>query len=175
MKPVLKPMSVPATVGEPKIDYRQEKSYTGIRILTPFSGMFAVVDALLKELRVWVKRHGIADEGPFFLRYHVIDMNGPMDIEVGFVVSAPLEGDDRVKPGVLPAGNYGSLIYTRRGMSANKALIGWANNTGIAWDRWDDPAGDAFGCRYEAYLTDYRLEPRKSQWDVDLAIRIAEG
>lgn len=55
----------------------------GIRTTAPFRGMFAVVDQLLKELRKWVNEQGIADEGPFFLRYHVIDMNGPMDIELG--------------------------------------------------------------------------------------------
>ncbi len=164
-----------AKIGEPKIDDREEQSYMGIRTAVPFNGMFAVVDTLVKELRVWVKQHGIADEGPFFLRYHVIDMGGLMDIEVGFVVSAHLPGDKQVKPGVLPAGKYGSLIYSKRGMSANKALIGWASDNGIVWDRWHTPTGDAFGCRYEMYLTDYRLEPRKSYWDVDLAIRIAEG
>src|SRR5919206_1303901 len=97
---------------EPKISLRNEQPYIGIRAKTPFNGMFAVVDKLLKELRTWVKQHGIADEGPFFLRYHVIDMNGPMDIEVGFMVSAHLPGSEHVKPGVLPAGHYASLIYT---------------------------------------------------------------
>jgi effector-binding domain-containing protein len=161
-------------ISEPKIDYREEKLYMGIRTVAPFNGMFAVVDKLLKELRTWVKRHGIADEGPFFLRYHVIDMNGPMDIEVGFMVSAHLPGNERVKPGVLPAGRYASLIYTGSGMAGNKALIGWAQENGIAWDRWDDPAGDAFRCRYEAYLTDYRVEHRKTLWEIDLAIKIAD-
>jgi effector-binding domain-containing protein len=161
-------------ISEPKIDYREEKLYMGIRTVAPFNGMFAVVDKLLKELRTWVKRHGIADEGPFFLRYHVIDMNGPMDIEVGFMVSAHLPGNERVKPGVLPAGRYASLIYTGSGMAGNKALIGWAQENGIAWDRWDDPAGDAFRCRYEVYLTDYRVEHRKTLWEIDLAIKIAD-
>ena len=162
-------------ISEPKIDYREEKLYMGIRTVAPFNGMFAEVDKMLKELRTWVKQHGIADEGPFFLRYHVIDMNGPMDIEVGFMVSAHLPGNERVKPGMLPAGRYASLIYTGSGMAGNKALIGWAQENGIAWDRWDDAAGDAFRCRYEAYLTDYRVEHRKTLWEIDLAIKIADN
>jgi effector-binding domain-containing protein len=56
---------------EPKISLRDEQPSVGIRAKTPFKGMFAVVDTLLKELRTWVKAHGIADQGPFFLRYHV--------------------------------------------------------------------------------------------------------
>ncbi len=117
---------------EPKIAYREEKPYVGIRTVAPFRGMFAVVDTLLKELRVWVEQHGVADERPFFLRYHVIDMDGPMDIEVGFMVPSPLPGDGRVKPSVLPSGRYASLTYTRSGMQGNKALIGWAKDYGVA-------------------------------------------
>lgn len=161
-------------IGEPKITYREQRLSMGIRTIAPFRGMFAVRDALLKELRLWVKEHDITEEGPYFLRYHVIDMNGPMDIEVGYVVPEHLAGDARVVPTVLPAGNYASLIYLRYGLRGNKALLGWAEANNIRWDRWDDPAGDAFRCRYEAYLTDYRVEPRKSKWQVELAIKLAD-
>lgn len=68
------------------------------------------------------------------MRYHVIDMNGPMDIEAGFIVSTLLPGDERVKPGILPAGNYATLSYTSSGLADNKALIGWARANGYAWD-----------------------------------------
>jgi effector-binding domain-containing protein len=144
-------------------------------VKTPFNGMFATVDKLLKELRSWVKAHGIADEGPFFLRYHVIDMEGMMDIEVGFIVQETQEGDDRVKPNVLPMGRYISLTYERYAMRGNKALIGWIKENNIRIDRWDDKEGDAFACRYEAYLTDYRVEPRKKAWKVELAIKLADN
>src|SRR3712207_3763993 len=102
-------------IGNPEIRFRAQRLTMGIRTIAPFRGMFAVRDELLKELRIWVQTRGIADEGPYFLRYHVIDMNNQMDIEVGYVVSKHLAGDDRVAPGVLPAGNYASLTYTRHG------------------------------------------------------------
>lgn len=162
-------------IDEPEITFREERPYMGIRTIAPFQGMFAVRDELLKELRLWVQKNGIDEEGPYFLRYHVIDMNHQMDIEVGYVVSRHLAGDGRVEPGVLPAGHYASLIYSRYGMRANKALIQWAKENGVQWDRWNDPAGDAFRCRYEAYLTDYRIQPRKSEWKVELAIKITDS
>jgi effector-binding domain-containing protein len=161
-------------ITEPEISFRNEQQYVGIRVKTPFNGMFATVDMLLKELRSWVKAHRIADEGPFFLRYHVIDMEGMMDIESGFIVQEPLSGDDRVKPNVLPKGRYASLTYTRYAMRGNKALIEWIKKNHIKIDRWDDKEGDAFACRYEAYLTDYRVEPRKKEWNVDLAIKLVD-
>lgn len=161
-------------VGEPSVEYRDEKHYMGIRTIAPFKGMFAVVDQLRKELYAWFKARGVEPEGPAFLRYHVIDMEGDMDIEFGIQVTKTLPGDDRVKPGLLPAGRYASLIYRGSGLRGNKALIGWARENSIAWDRWDDPKGDGFRCRYEAYLTDPKIEHRKSKWDVDLAIKVAD-
>jgi effector-binding domain-containing protein len=161
-------------ITEPKIISHSERQYVGIRVKTPFRGMFAVVDRLLKELRLWVKTHGVADEGPFFLRYHVIDMEGMMEIELGFMLQNPLIGDERVKPGVLPKGRYASLTYARYAMRGNKALLGWIKENNVRIDRWDDKEGDAFACRYEAYLTDYRVEPRKSAWEIELAIKVAQ-
>lgn len=162
-------------ISEPEITFRPQRYTIGIRTIAPFRGMFAVRDKLLKELRLWVQQHDISEQGPYFLRYHVIDMNDQMDIEVGYVVSEHHPGDAHVAPGVLPAGNYASLVYSRYAMRGNKALITWAKENHIRWDRWDNPAGDAFGCRYEAYLTDYRIEPRKSAWQVELAIKIADN
>lgn len=108
----------------------------------------------------------------------MIDMAGEMNIEVGMPVSAipenALSEGERVHPGRLPAGRYASLIYSGSGLSGNKALIDWAKASGIAWDRWDDPKGDAFCSRYETYLTDPKVEPRKTKWQVEVAIKIAE-
>ena len=162
-------------VGRPTLERRAERWTLGIRTTTPFRGMFAVRDALLRELGGWLGARGFADAGPLLLRYHVVDMAGAMDVEVACVVPERADGDDRVVLGSLPAGTYAALEYTRFAMRANKALIQWARDQGVTWDRWDDPAGDAFRCRYEAYLTDPRGEPRRSAWRVELAIRVADA
>jgi hypothetical protein len=96
-----------------------------------------------------------------------------MDLEVGVITTTALEGDDRVRPGVLPAGGYATLTYVDHARRANKALIDWARDNGVAFDRWDEPSGDAFACRYEAYITDPRTEPRKTKWEVELNMRVA--
>ena len=84
-------------------------------------------------------------------------------------------GDNRVKQNVIPAGRYATLIYTGRNNAykGNKALVEWAKANGIAWDRWDDPKGDAFRCRYESYLTDRLAEADNKKWDTDVAIKVA--
>lgn len=160
-------------IQPPRVEQRPEKTYLGIRVVTPFRGMLRVRDELLAELYPWLASRDIESAGPFFLRLRVIDMEGPMDLEVGVITTTALEGDDRVRPGVLPAGGYATLTYVDHARRANKALIEWARDNGVAFDRWDDPSGDAFACRYEAYLTDPRTEPRKTKWQVELNMRVA--
>jgi len=97
-----------------------------------------------------------------------------MDVEAGFVVVSQPTGDERVKCGTLPAGRYAHLTYSRYALRGNQALLIWVKEKMLEVDREDTSKGDAFGCRYEAYLTDYRTEPKKKNWQVDLAIRLRD-
>jgi pimeloyl-ACP methyl ester carboxylesterase len=63
--------------------------------------------------------------------------------------------------------DWGSLI------AANAALLEWGGAQGLTWDRHDTPAGDAFGGRYERYLTDPKEEPDEKKWETEVAIRVA--
>jgi len=151
---------------------RPERATAGIRTVTPFRGMFAVRDKLMAELYDRLDRTGVG-YGPVFFRLHVVDMDGDMDIEVGAVTDKPITGDDLVRPGVLPAGRYATLTYVNHGRRANGLLIDWVRAQGLLFDVATGPAGDEFGCRYEAYLTDPRTERMKTKWQIELAIRLA--
>ncbi|MBM7785548.1 GyrI-like domain-containing protein [Tenggerimyces flavus] len=159
----------------PRVVDRARVDCLGIRVVTPFRGMLRVRDELLAELAACLKTHDLEPDGPFFHRLHLIDMDGPMDIEVGVVTSAPVGGDDRVRRTELPAGRYATLTYRLHARRANKALLDWAAEQGLALDRWDVAEGDRFACRYEAYRTDPRTEPRKTQWIAELNFRLADG
>jgi effector-binding domain-containing protein len=165
---------MPTITTAPKIDERPAQLYMGIRTQTPMKGMFKVIDKLFKELHLWEKQHAVEMAGAPFLRYHVIDMEGEMDIEVGIPVKDALPETERIKVGTLPAGRYASLVYIGNGYTGNKTLILWARSNGIEWDRWDDEKGDAFRSRYERYLTDPTVEPRKTRWEVEVAIKLAD-
>jgi effector-binding domain-containing protein len=166
---------VTTTIGTPKIDTRPEQAYIGIRTIAPFSGMSKVVTRISKEMNAWAKAHDVTPTGPPFLRFHVIDMRGEMDLSWGIPVGQALPADERVAPGILPAGRFASLIFSGSGLAGNKALIEWVRGNGMKFDRWDTEQGDNFRCRYEAYLTDPKVEPRKTRWQVEVAIKLADG
>ncbi|HYF64037.1 MAG TPA: GyrI-like domain-containing protein [Herpetosiphonaceae bacterium] len=161
-------------VGPPTLEECPALSYHGIRTQTPMKGMFTVVARLRAALEAWMEERQVAGIGSAFLRYHVIDMAGVMDIAVGIPVAAPLPGDGQVIADQLPAGRYARLVYQGHGLTGNKALLAWAAAQGLALDRSEVPEGDAFRARFERYLTDPRVEPRKTKWDIEVAIKLAD-
>jgi len=98
-----------------------------------------------------------------------------MDISFGVPVRKALPDEGQIRADVIPAGQYASLIYSGGGISANRALIEWVRAQGLDFDRWDTEQGDNFRGRYETHLTDPKIEPRKSKWKIEVAIKLAEG
>ncbi len=169
-------MATSAKPTTPIIDERPERHTAGIRLKAPMRDFKKVIPQTLGEVLAWVREHGVNTGDPPFMRYYVINMEGDMDLELGVPVDRPIQPDSRVTPGVLPAGRYASLIYTGRdrGYSGNKALIDWAKKRGLEWDAWDDPAGHAFACRYESFLTDPDDESNPKLWQTEVAIKLAD-
>lgn len=155
----------------PRIEHRDAVPTLGIRLVTPFRGMLATRDRLLGELFSWLEDRDLQAEGPFFLRLHVVDMAADMDIEVG-VMGLTADGDDRVRPGSVPNGDYALLAYRGSSLQANRMLQAWVGETEHRFDT--DPSSGAWAGRFEILRTDPRLERLKTAWTVELAF-LLEG
>ena len=162
------------TIGKPKIEKRPKITYTGIRFIAPFKGMSKEIGRIADELNDWVDANKIKTADPPFLRYHVIDMRGYMDISYCVPVKKALPDNGNVKSDSIPAGQYAHLVFSGGGISGNRALIEWVRAQGLNFDRWDTEQGDNFAGRYETYLTDPKVEPRKSRWKIEVAIKLAD-
>jgi effector-binding domain-containing protein len=164
-------------VTEPKIVDRSEQASVGIRTQVSLEEFASVIDKTFPEVFAWLEKQNVAPAGAPFIRYHIINMTDKLDVEMGVPVAATMSGDGRVSAGVLPAGRYATLVYTGPYdglMEANRVLIDWAKEKGIAWDRWDDENGDAFRSRVEFYNTDPREEPDPQKWETEVAIKLAD-
>ena len=162
---------------EPKLDDRPAQPYVGVRSQVPHSELSTVIPQSLDEIFGWLARTGVAKpSGAPFIRYHVINMEDMLDIELGVPVASAVAGEGRLQPGVLPAGRYASLVYTgvANGIPANGALLDWGAKQGLQWDRWDDPKGDAFAGRYETFITEPDDEPDPAKWESEVAIKLAD-
>lgn len=163
-------------ITEPKVDERVEQPYMGIRTQVPHTAFPEIIPQYIDELFAWLGNHGAKPAGPPLMRYHVINMEGNMDVELGIPVAQALPGDGHIASSVLPSGRYASLIYTgvMNGIAGNGALIDWAEEHHIKWDRWDDANGDAFRSRVEFFLTGPEDDPDPANWETEVAIRLAD-
>jgi effector-binding domain-containing protein len=163
---------------DPKIENRKEQPYVGVRTQVAV-GEFGsgIIPQLHSEARQWLNKHGVKPSGPSIIIYHVINMPGMLDVEMAWPVEKPMTGEGRIHAGVLPAGRYGFVLYTGDYaglMAANGVLVDWAKANNIAWDRWDDPNGDAFRARYETYILDPGDDPDPAKWQTEVAIKLAD-
>ncbi len=110
---------------EPMIEQRPKQHYAGIRTRVRASKFSTKFPAFADEIFRWLDGRGIEPAGPLFMRYHIINMGNLMDVEVGVPVAAPIQGNGRIEPGIIPAGRYAALTYTgvKHGIAGNAALL----------------------------------------------------
>jgi len=157
---------------EPQIQTRAAQDYAAIPAAVTMGSIAGAVDQAFPELFGWLAGHGIAASGPPFIRYLVIDMAGELEIELAVPAGAPVAGDGRVRPGVLPGGRYAVLRHTGPYdglIASHAALQQWAHEHGVEFDSWDTATGTAWRGRAEHYLTDPSKEPDPARWEVDVA------
>jgi effector-binding domain-containing protein len=164
-------------IGKPKLEDRKEQPYVGIRTQVSMKKFGKVIPQLLGEVFAWLDKQGVAPAGAPFMRFHVINMETEMDVELGVPVASALSGNNRITAGVLPAGRYAALVYigVKNGRQGNKALLDWGVEKGLVWDRWEAENGDGFGARIESYLTDPEKEPDQAKWETEVAIKLADN
>ncbi|WP_243073951.1 GyrI-like domain-containing protein [Microbacterium sp. SS28] len=159
----------------PKIVVRPEIPYVAITAEVTMDDIGAVVPPLTSEVFDWLAAKGIAPAGAAFWKYDVIDMERRLVIETGVPVAEQVEGDSRVRRGLLPAGRYATVIHVGHPqtlMSATARLLEWGREQGLTWDVAPTPNGDRWGCRLETYLD----EPGQdmNEWATELAFKLAD-
>jgi effector-binding domain-containing protein len=170
-------------MSEPQIEDRAEQPYLGIRREVT-EGVPAVADTAFPQLFGWLGQHGIEPAGPPFIRYHEVDAAGePLEIEVAAPVTggAP-DADGPVRPGVLPAGRYVTLVHEGPYTSdevpdlrdAQAALRAWIEREGIVTSRPSE-RGSTLPCSVEHYRVGPPIEPDWTKWETELAHLVVDS
>jgi effector-binding domain-containing protein len=160
----------------PEITERAEQPYAAIRAEVTMAELAGLAHRF-GEVFGWLAQRGIAPAGAPFFRYNVIDMERRLNVEAGVPVAAPVEGDDQVIAGTLPAGRYATYLHVGpydRLIGAVETLLHWADAQDLEWDSSEAEDGEHWGCRLEIYRTDPSEEPDASKWETQLAFRLAD-
>jgi effector-binding domain-containing protein len=163
-------MPTPVVAGRPA------QPYVAIRAQVTMQTMDAILPPLGPQVLAWLRERDIPAAGPPFWKYNVIDMDRILEVEVGVPVTAPVDGDDRVLAGVLPAGRYATLRYTGHPdglIGVIASLREWARQEGLTWDMTNTPDGERWASRLEIYETDPADEPDMTKWTTQLAFRLS--
>ena len=131
------------------------------------------------EVNAWLRNQAIptSSSGPAIIRYLTTDMTKKLDLDVGFVVDKALPGNNRILAGILPAGQYATLLYTGsfKGngiFHATVALLDWAQKNNIAWNTSIKNGVEWWNGRVEWYLTDPEREPDPKKYQTELAFLV---
>lgn len=96
--------------SEPRVDERAEQAYLAVRSRVPMEQLPTVIPQGIAEVHGLLMKHGIRPAGAPFVRYHVINMPGLIDVSVGWPVSTAAVGTDRITAGTRPAATRRSSI-----------------------------------------------------------------
>ena len=161
--------------AQPRIVERHEQPYVAISGRVTMRTIGAIADRL-PEVFVWLAEHDLEPAGAPFFRYHLVDMQRHLDVEVGVPVATATEGEGDVHADVLPAGRYATVTHLGHPdelVGVTAALLDWAAQQRLRWDMTETAHGQRWGCRLEVYHTDPADEPDMRKWQTELAFRLA--
>src|SRR5215207_11761896 len=97
---------------EPQIQQRAAQPYVAIPAHVRSEAEFRrAADRGFPELFRSLAEHGVAPDGPVFIRYLVLDHEGqPLDIELALPAGDRVSGDARVRVDALPAGRWVTFL-----------------------------------------------------------------
>jgi effector-binding domain-containing protein len=160
----------------PVVAERPAQPYVAIGAQVTMQTMDTILQPLQPQVLAWLRERDIPAAWPPFWKYNVIDMDRVLEVEVGVPVTAPVDGDDRVLAGMLPAGRYATLRYTGHPdglIGVIASLQEWARQEGLTWDMTSTQDGERWAARLEIYETDPAGEPDMTKWTTQLAFRLA--
>jgi effector-binding domain-containing protein len=158
---------------QPGITARAAQPYVAVTEEVAADQLGPAIDRGFAEVFGWLGQHdGVAAAGPPFIRYVEVDMDVRLLVDLAVPVEGTPPPDQRVRAGVLPAGDYVTLLY--RGhydglVAANGAVQEWAERRGVRW-AMDGPG--TWRARIEQYVTDPRKEPDPDRWETEVAYLI---
>jgi effector-binding domain-containing protein len=162
-------------LSEPMIIQREAQPYVAITERVTMSDLTETLPEVYPRVGAWLSERALRQAGAPFWKYDVIDMDNTMEVEVAVPVFEPVEGDDDVRAGLVPAGRFVTASFTGHPAGlreATAALLAWGAEHDVAWDMASTDVGEVWGARLEIYES--AGEPDMAKWVTTLAFRLVD-
>jgi effector-binding domain-containing protein len=148
-----------------KIVEVKEQPMLSVREAADMPSIAEKMGRIFLETFTFMQKQGIVPSGPPFSYYHDVfseaTSKGVFDMECGFPVSEPAEGEGHIKAGKLPGGKTLKAVHIGPYQTLSEtyeAVMAWAKEMGIQ-------LGDNM---WEIYLTDPDKEKDSSKWVTEI-------
>ncbi len=162
------------TLTLPTIVERVAQPYVAARrkVTIPFDD---AIGPAISEVLAWLATQQAEPNGPFFIKYNLIDMPR-LEVEFGFPTSSLLPASEGIVTGMLPSGRYQTLTYHGHYdelVHVTAMFQAWGAVDGVTYDSEPTPDGERFACRLETYTNDMASLP-PAQWETILAVKLRD-
>ena len=89
----------------------EEKKALTVRMFSPVAKLPENIGSIYGEVATLIQQKGYGFAGAPFVMYYNMDMDN-LDIEAGFPVAGPAEGEGRVKLSRIPGGEKATALHT---------------------------------------------------------------
>lgn len=130
-----------------------------------------------QALDTFLGERNLEERGPSIIRYRRSSEDGPLEVEIGWIMDGLAEIDPPFVVDTLPEGNY--VVGWHNGpysriAETTREIIAWADDQGVAWDTQPDAGGDRWASWYELYLTEPSYGPEGLTGSVEVCLRVRE-
>lgn len=148
-----------------KIVEVEEQPTLSVRENADMSSIAEKMGRIFMEIFAFMQKQGIVPAGPPFSHYRDVfseaTSKGVFDMECGFPVSGPAEGEGHIKAGKLPGGKAVKAVHIGPYQTLSEtyeAVMAWAKEKEIR-------LGDDM---WEIYLTDPDREKDSAKWMTEI-------
>lgn len=164
-------------LSEPKFVTRPDQPFAAIRVNLDRSELSTKAPPLIDEVAGWLQSQGVEPVGAPFFNYLEMGAGERLELEVGFPTARQLDGDARVRAGIIPGGRFATLTHTGpyEGLDdANVALGDWLGKQGVQHPTSPQAGGEYGASLLEIYETDPDEEPNPANWVTEVAFRLGD-
>ena len=130
-----------------------------------------------RALDVHLSELGLEERGPSIIRYRRSSEEGPLEVEIGWIMPEPVAVAPPFVSDRLPQGTYvvgwHNGAYSRIAESTRE-LISWGDEQGVTWAVEPGPDGDLWASWFELYLTEPSFGPEGPVGSVEVCVGIRD-